>query len=156
MKYTLVLSFCFLCSLSTYGQDASEVRKKHYNHKKGLAIQGYDPVAYFTENKAKKGSKNITYTHNGITYRFSSNKNLNLFKAEPSKYEPTYGGWCAYAMGVDGDKVSIDPETFKIKDGKLYLFYNRFFINTLTKWNKDESNLQSKADKYWKKTVNSE
>jgi len=72
------------------------------------------------------------------------------FKKNPSRYEPQYGGWCAYAMGKDGSKVEVDPETFKIIDGKLYLYYNKFFNNTLKSWNKDEPNLKAKADVNWK------
>jgi hypothetical protein len=60
--------------------------------------------------------------------------------------EPAYGGWCAYAMGSTGEKVSVDPKTFKIVNGRLNLFYNRFFNNTLDDWNKDEVNLKKKAD----------
>ncbi len=65
-------------------------------------------------------------------------------------YEPQYGGWCAYAMGNSGEKVEVDPETYKIVDGKLYLFYNKYFTNTLKSWNKDEAKLKSKADESWK------
>jgi hypothetical protein len=84
-------------------------------------------------------------------YYFSSAENKEAFKRSPSKYEPEYGGWCAYAMGKNGEKVNIDPETFKILDGKLYLFYNKYFNNTLTDWNKDETNLKKKADANWPK-----
>ncbi|MEO7531133.1 MAG: YHS domain-containing (seleno)protein, partial [Sediminibacterium sp.] len=87
----------------------------------------------------------------GVTYRFESAKNKQLFMADPAKYEPQYGGWCAYAMGAKGEKVSVDPATFKIIDGKLFLFYNRFFNNTLKDWNKDEANLKTGADRNWKK-----
>ena len=62
-------------------------------------------------------------------------------------------GWCAYAMGAKGEKVEVDPETFKIVDGKLYLFYNKFFNNTLESWNKDEARLRSNADKNWSKII---
>ena len=65
-------------------------------------------------------------------------------------YEPQYGGWCAYAMGTSGEKVKVDPETFKIIDGRLFLFYNAFFNNTLNSWNKDEKNYHTKADQNWK------
>ena len=82
---------------------------------------------------------------------FSTTENKEAFKKAPAKYEPQYGGWCAYAMGNSGEKVEVDPETFKLKDGKLYLFYNKYFTNTLKSWNKDESNLQLKADNNWKK-----
>jgi hypothetical protein len=130
----------------------TDTRKKEFNlDKSSVAIQGYDPVAYFTQNKAVKGSKDIALFHEGITYYFASTQNKELFKANPGKYEPQYGGWCAYAMGASGEKVEIDPETFKITNGKLYLFYHSWVNNTLTKWNKDESNLRPKADASWMK-----
>jgi YHS domain-containing protein len=121
--------------------------------KSGLAIQGYDPVAYFTGGKAVEGKKDISIEYHGASYRFASAANRDAFRADPGKYEPQYGGWCAYAMGSSGDKVEIDPETFKIVDGKLYLFYNKFFNNTLKSWNKDETRLKPSADKNWTKLV---
>lgn len=72
-----------------------------------------------------------------------------MFLANPSRFEPQYGGWCAFAMGDYGKKVKINPETFKIVDDKLYLFYNAYFTNTLKDWNKDEANLKSKGDRNW-------
>ena len=84
-------------------------------------------------------------------YYFSSQQNLNLFKANPSKYEPQFGGWCAYAMGNTGEKVEVDPETFKILNGKLYLFYNKLFTNTLKSWNKNENKLLNQANANWLK-----
>lgn len=135
----------------TQGQDASAKRKTDFNLEKGVAIQGYDPVAYFLQNKAVKGSKDLAVFHQGVVYYFSSANNKEEFKKNPTKYEPQYGGWCAYAMGAKGEKVSIDPETYKIVGGKLYLFYNKLFNNTLTDWNKDEPNLKSKADLNWQK-----
>jgi YHS domain-containing protein len=134
-------------------QNDEAIRKKHFNTEKQLAIQGYDPVTYFTVKKAVKGSKVNTYTYKDITYYFSSTSTLEIFKKDPARYEPAYGGWCAYAMGESGEKVEIDPQTFKIKDGRLYLFYNAFFNNTLPKWNKDEASLYSKAEKNWAKFV---
>jgi YHS domain-containing protein len=131
---------------------SAQGRKSQYNvDKAALAIEGYDPVAYFTSGKAIKGKKEITISYESITYRFSSVQNKNLFKANPSKYEPQYGGWCAYAMGTSGEKVSVDPETFKVLNGKLYLFYNSFINNTLKSWNKDETGLKTSADKNWQK-----
>lgn len=90
-------------------------------------------------------------SYQGVIYKFSSNENKDAFLKNPSRYEPQYGGWCAYAMGSEGGKVEINPETFKIIDGKLYLFYNQYFNNTLKSWNKEENNLKSKADANWKK-----
>ena len=89
------------------------------------------------------------YIYKGITYLFSSAANREVFKANPEKWEPQYGGWCAFAMGSSGEKVEVDPETYKITDHKLYLFYNSFFNNTLPKWNRDETNLKNRADKNW-------
>lgn len=132
-------------------QDATVLRKKTYNLEKGIAIQGYDPVAYFTSNKATQGTKDMAVVYQGATYYFSSTENKEAFKKNPTKYEPQYGGWCAYAMGHDGSKVEIDPETFKIIDNKLYLYYNKYFNNTLKSWNKDEANLKSHADANWQK-----
>ncbi|MEQ6121770.1 YHS domain-containing (seleno)protein [Reichenbachiella sp. MALMAid0571] len=121
--------------------------------KSNKAIQGYDPVSYFTENKAIKGSREFALSHQGVVYWFKNLKNKNEFQKDPSKFQIAYGGWCAYAMGESGNKVKIDPETFKLVDGKLLLFYNFYFTNTLTKWNEDESNLKVKADENWKKTI---
>ena len=150
MKLILTCGILFLFLMPAEAQDASVI-KKHFNLENGIAIQGYDPVAYFRLNKAVKGKKNISIYHNGSTYYFSSQENKDLFKNNPSSYEPQYGGWCAYAMGSDGEKVSVDPETFKIINNKLYLFYNKFLNNTLKSWNKDENNLKKKADDNWNK-----
>ncbi len=139
--------FCF----SATAQDAGALRKKHFNLESGIAIDGYDAVAYFKQNKAVKGKKEMAVSHQGILYYFFSEANKEAFKASPFKYEPEYGGWCAYAMGQNGEKVSVDPETFKIVNGKLYLFYNRYFTNTLKDWNKNEANLKRNADLNWPK-----
>jgi YHS domain-containing protein len=140
-------------AISSGAQSDGPARQKQFNLEKGLAIQGYDPVAYFLSGKAVEGSASHSFTHQQVTYRFASVANLETFRKDPEKYEPAYGGWCAYAMGATGEKVEIDPETFKVKDGRLYLFYHSTFNNTLPKWNKDEANLQKKADQNWHKTV---
>src|SRR5260221_2042465 len=102
---------------------SDEARKKNFNIKKNIIIEGYDPASYF-DNKPSEAESRWTFNHKGITYQFSSAANLAKFKANPEKYEPAYGGWCAYAMGETGAKVKIAPETFKIIDGKLILIYN--------------------------------
>ncbi|MCH2216056.1 MAG: hypothetical protein MK086_12885 [Flavobacteriales bacterium] len=71
---------------------------------------------------------------------------MDSFSKNPENYLPQYGGWCAYAMGVKGEKVDVDHETFKVWDGKLYLFYNKYFNNTLKYWNDDEASLKPQAD----------
>ena len=150
------LSFLlFACLLTQFepvlGQTNPTLRKEQYNLTKGIAIQGYDPVAYFMQKKAIKGTVANSLTYKDVTYRFASPANLDLFRKNPEKYEPQYGGWCAYAMGESGEKVEIDPETYKIKDGKLYLFYHSFINNTLPKWNANEVTLHKKADINWSK-----
>lgn len=146
--FTAIASIIFI---SSYAQDAAEHRKKEFNTEDGIAVSGYDVVSYFKENKAIKGKKDLAVYAQGITYYFSSAENKEEFKKNSAKYEPQYGGWCAYAMGKDGSKVEIDPKTFKIINGKLYLYYNSFFNNTLKSWNKDEANLKPKADANWLK-----
>lgn len=146
-KKTIILILTFMTNV-VFAQNTAADRTKHFNLEKGIAIQGYDPVAYFS-NKALKGDKKYTAKYIGVVYYFSSETNKNNFLKNPSKYEPQYGGWCAFAMGDYGKKVEIDPETFKIVDGRLYLFYNAYFNNTLKSWNKDEKNLKAKADKNW-------
>lgn len=125
--------------------------QKNYYVKKGAVAKGYDVVAYF-DNQAKQGSKEFSTEYDGVNFYFSSQKNLETFKNSPSKYVPQYGGFCAYAMGAKGSKVSVNPETFEIRDGKLYLFYNRGSTNTLNLWiEQGAEELKAKADKNWKK-----
>lgn len=142
-----IIFVLLICSVQAYAQ--TPARAKQFNLDEGLAIQGYDPVAYFRQQKAVKGKRDYAHVHEGVRYYFASSENKQLFITNPAQYEPQYGGWCAYAMGETGEKVEIDPETFKIADGKLYLFYNAFFNNTLPKWNKNETALKTKADKNW-------
>ena len=147
----LVLLVLILISGTSFAQNDAK-RIEQYNLENKVAIQGYDPVGYFTQGKAIKGKKEFTTSYQGVVYKFSSSENKEAFLKNPSKYEPQYGGWCAYAMGSAGEKVEINPETYKIIDGKLYLFYNAYFNNTLKSWNKDQTNLKTKADNNWKKT----
>lgn len=144
----LLIQLAQLSAQTASRQQAFNLSGKH------IAIEGYDPVAYFAQGKAVKGKAALAATKDGITYFFSSAQNKEAFLAQPAKYEPQYGGWCAYAMGATGEKVPVDPETFKIVNGKLYLFYNKFLNNTLKSWNKDEKNLNAKADGNWAKIFN--
>jgi YHS domain-containing protein len=115
-----------------------------------LALQGWDPVACFPEGggQSAKGSPKLSAVHGGVTYRFASEEHRTLFLADPWRYEPAYGGWCAYAM-ADGEKVEVDPESFRVLDGRLFLFYDGFFGDTRAKWLKDEAGLLKKADAAW-------
>jgi YHS domain-containing protein len=152
MKKILTITMVIMATIlstTTFAQQAN--RLAQFNIENKIGIQGYDAVAYFTQNKAVKGKKELAVVAEGITYYFSSVENKELFKKDFKKYEPQYGGWCAYAMGATGEKVEIDPETFKILNGKLYLFYHTWVNNTLTKWNKEEASLKVKADASWMK-----
>ena len=149
---TLFLTFVLISVSSETFAQADAIRQKHFNVKKNIALEGYDAVSYFN-GKPQEGKEEIKYQHRGLTYFFASSANLNKFKSTPDKYEPAYGGWCAYAMGATAEKVKIDPDTYKIIDGKLYLFYNFWGNNTLEDWNEDESKLKDTADKNWKKTL---
>ncbi|SHJ31980.1 YHS domain-containing protein [Aquimarina spongiae] len=120
-----------------------------YNTKKSFIAEGYDVTEYFN-NKAVKGESKYTATHDDVKYKFASQQNLNKFKSNPDKYVPQYGGYCAYAVAVNSEKVDINPKTFEIRDGKLYLFYNSWGINTLDKWNDEGADkLKVKADTNW-------
>lgn len=140
-----LLAFFFI-SFFTQAQDL----KPYYNvDKAGVWVDGYDPVAYFTDGKALKGSPAFAVTYKGAKFYTISKAHQDLFKKEPEKYLPQYGGYCAYALGSYNEKVEVDPETFSVKDGKVFLFYNKYFTNTLKDWNKDETKLHQKADKNW-------
>nr|WP_298791276.1 YHS domain-containing (seleno)protein [uncultured Allomuricauda sp.] len=125
-----------------------------YNTKKGYAVNGYDVVAYFDGN-AINGSKEFSTEYDGVNFKFSSQENKDKFTANPSQYIPQYGGYCAFAVAKSGRKVSVNPETFEIRDGKLYLFYNSGGANTLQLWtDQSPKDLQVIADKNWQTIKN--
>lgn len=111
----------------------------------GLALRGVDPVSYFTAGEPQDGDFTITAVHNGATYRFVSEENRDLFKENPDKYLPQYGGFCAFgtAMGV---KVDGDPDLWKIHDGKLYLNLSK---SIQERWNGDIPGFVATADGKW-------
>ena len=125
--------------------------QKHFNIDKGIMLDGYDVVSYHSAKGPVEGAKKHALTHEGVVYYFKDLENKKAFEANPEKYIPTYGGWCAYAVAEKGKKVSVDPKTYKIVDGKLYLFYNSWGNNTLEKWNKhkDEQAYIKQADSKW-------
>jgi YHS domain-containing protein len=109
------------------------------------AIQGYDAVAYFTESKAVKGSKEFTFIYAGEMWSFASLKNLQKFKKEPDKYAPQFGGYCAYGMSR-GYKAKTDPEAWTIVNDKLYLNYN---LDVRNIWNEKQTEFIEKANSNW-------
>jgi YHS domain-containing protein len=143
LKSTLLVAFIALFSNGVFAQvDAID--------KSGLAIGGYDVVAY---HKAMKGTANFAEQNEKVTYYFASKENAKAFKANPKKYVPQVNGYCAWGVAEKDSKFSINPETFKIVDNKLYLFFNGDFngtqVNTLDIWNKDEAKYLGMIDKKW-------
>ncbi|NJO01989.1 MAG: YHS domain-containing protein [Bacteroidia bacterium] len=136
--------FLLLLPLTTLAQ-----KPEVYATKAG-AIQGYDPVAYFEEGKPVKGKEELSYAWKGAKWHFASQKNLAAFKANPVKYAPQYGGYCAYAI-ANGSTVKIDPNVWAIVNGKLYLNYD---ASIGKKWKADQTNLIRKADANWPKALN--
>jgi YHS domain-containing protein len=115
------------------------------NADQGIGLKGYDPVAYFINGAPTKGSEQYSFAWKGVAYRFASTGNLEKFKADPEKYLPQYGGYCAYAMSLDRI-ADIDPSRWAIVNGKLYL-NNGFVAEKLWSLNKN-GNIVS-ADRNW-------
>lgn len=113
----------------------------------GVAIKGYDTVAYHTKSEPVKGDKKFQHEWMGAKWRFSSQENLDLFKANPEKYAPAYGGYCAWAVSQNYT-ADIDPDAWAIVDGKLYLNYDK---DIKKKWEADRDQLIEAADKNWPK-----
>ena len=111
----------------------------------GLAVHGYDVVAYQTEGKPVRGKSEFATVHKEATYRFASKANLDTFKANPAKYEPAYGGYCAYGVSV-GAKFDGDPNFWKVVDGKLYLNLDKGIQQA---WLKDVPGAIKKAEANW-------
>ena len=147
MKNVLLLLLTFSFNLSA--QNTS------YNTKKGYVAEGYDVVSYFTNKEPLEGKNKFITTHDGVQFKFSSKKNLIIFKENPLKYIPQYGGYCAYAVAEKNKKTFIDPEYYEIRDGKLYLFYNPWIGSILESWQEGNVSIrQKKGDTNWKTLKN--
>lgn len=136
---TLIMSFLFM---SNHAMALDPIYKPLFSKK---AVSGYDSVAYFTEGKAIKGSDKFKLTLDGADWYFASQENLDKFKAEPHKYQPQYGGYCAWAVAQGWD-ASADPLLWDIVDGKLYLNYDK---EKQALWAKDKPGMIAKGDKNW-------
>jgi hypothetical protein len=112
---------------------------------KGVALKGYDAVAYFEQNQPVKGSDQFSYQWMGATWLFSKAQNRDKFAADPQQYAPQYGGYCSYAVS-QGHTASIDPNAWRIVDGKLYLNYSKGVQKT---WEKDTAGYIQSADQNW-------
>ncbi len=126
---------------------------KDYNLEKGLALDGYDPVSYFPQGGGKptRGDAKRALVFRGVRYRFASDANLEAFARAPEAFEPCHGGWCSYAV-ADGEKVEINPKSYILKDGRLFLFYDGFGGDAKEKWIKKGHEAEvKKADEQWTK-----
>jgi YHS domain-containing protein len=145
MKKQILILVMAVISASTFAQTSKNA--KHINTEKSVAIQGYDPVAYFESSKATKGTKEITTTFQDAVYYFATESNKTTFLKNPSQYIPEFGGFCAYGMS-EGHEAPIQPEAFTIVDNKLYLNYS---LKAKELWLKDQKNRIQKANENWNK-----
>jgi YHS domain-containing protein len=112
----------------------------------GLAIRGYDPVAYFTEGRPVAGRPEFEARHEGVAWRFASAEHKATFEADPARYEPRYGGYCAWAVSAKNEAYPIDPNAWKIVDGRLYLNFSK---DVQAEWERDVPGHVGKADANW-------
>lgn len=132
-------------SLATAATAASAIEPINETLFGGLAVDGYDTVAYFTAGRAVEGKREFEHEWSGATWRFASAEHRDLFAADPAKYAPRYGGYCAYAV-AHGYTAEIDPEAWKIVDGRLYLNYDR---EVQARWEADVAGHVRAADTRW-------
>jgi YHS domain-containing protein len=146
--------FLIIVGLITIIMETNAQTNLTYVSEDNVALGGYDVVNYFTNNAAVMGSSAHKADHNGVTYYFASEDHKSKFNAKPDKYLPQYGGYCAFAMGMNNATVPSNPGTYKIIDGKLYVFFNDLYegqkFNTLMPWNEDEDNILKLAETNWK------
>jgi hypothetical protein len=139
MKNFILISSLTLYSISVFGQEIFS--------KDGVAIRGYDAVAYFTESKAVKGDDKFTFTWKNATWKFATENAREQFIADPEKFAPQFGGYCAYGMGDEsGHKAPTAPDAWTIVDGKLYLNYDK---DVRTLWKEKQDEFIDTANKNW-------
>lgn len=134
----ILLGLSLFISANLFAQDEIYV-------KDSAAINGYDVVAYFKEGKPVKGSNDFTVIYKNVKWLFANRSNAETFKSAPEKYEPQYGGYCAYGCS-QGHKAKTDPDAWTIVNGKLYLNYS---LKVKDMWNKDQQGYIKKADTNW-------
>ena len=143
-RHTLMLgiALCFASAAAFAAPPVNTLKTGLFGGRSDTAIQGYDPVAYFTVGKPVKGRDDLAFEYLGAKWKFSSQAHLDLFKANPQKYAPQYGGYCAYGVSQD-NLVSIEPDKFRIIDDKLYLNYD---ASVQAEWRKDPAGYIKSAD----------
>ncbi len=142
------LSGIFLATVLSLASQSASGSQTANVEKNGVILKGYDPVTYFTQPKPEKGLAKFTAEYGGAIYQFSNEANQALFKKDPQKFAPAYEGWCATAV-AGGYKYDIDPENFKVTNGRLFLFYRGWRGDAKKDWVKDEPKSLQKADELW-------
>jgi YHS domain-containing protein len=145
--FLTVLAISITFEMTAQPEEAS--RRRNFNTENDIALKEFDAVSYFRGSKPLKGNPKFYHHYKGITYYFANEENLKEFEKAPAKFEPAYGGWCAYTVALNGERVKINPVCYKIVDGKLHLFYNYNSDNRLTKWNRDEKKFKASAQRNW-------
>jgi YHS domain-containing protein len=147
----MAAALVFLSFFISVNVNAQKAEDKFFNNlnTEGVILDGYDAVAFFTDNKPVKGNEQFKYTYEGAVYHFASQEHLDLFKTTPEKYKPQFGGWCAYAVSL-GRIAPIDVNNFSIVNDRLFIQHNQRAVNG---WNKDVPGNIVKADKYWPDVV---
>lgn len=138
-------NLCIAVVLMVFSATAATAQKEEIFTTDGKAIRGYDPVAFFKESKAVKGADSLLYSYKDAQWLFSSRANLEAFKANPERYAPQYGGYCAYGT-AEGHKAPTDTDTWTIVNDKLYFNYN---MKVKQIWVKDQPALIERADRQW-------
>lgn len=143
-----IFSLLFFCiSFSVFSQE------RHFNLYNGVYMaKGYDVVAYF-ENEVQEGIDEYRTVYKGAVYRFSDEEHLNTFIENPNRYVPQYGGWCAYGMGTHGEKIKSSPNSYVVKDGKLYLFAWSAFKSPKDKWEENAKAFIVAGNKNWEELI---
>ena len=144
-----LLTLAWVAATSAYAGEATATKTLVNVDSSGIAIQGYDPVAFFTDNKPVKGDAKFVVHHNGANYLFASKEHNDLFNASPEKYEPAFGGYCAYGC-TKKKLVEIDVDAFQIVDGRLLLQYSKGIRDD---FNKDAKGNLAKAEGFWPELV---
>ncbi len=160
----LALGISWQALASGGGDSSDDFRLKditQFNLNENVGLKGYDPVSYFEEGGSdpQEGTDEFTADFGGVTYKFANEKNLNLFLDEVSKnerlniktlkYEPTYGGWCAYVMGLNGGKIDINPESYDFTGDRLHVFAD----GAKEPWLADKEKLERSADRRWNRIL---
>ena len=150
-----VLGAVLVLAVVSMAADSIEAvsRTTHNLLGEGVGLVAYDPVSYFPEGggRPEKGLISISAEHEGVTYRFAPEQHKALFLKDPGRYVPAYGGWCTWAVAELGKRVDVDPESYVVKNGRLYVFYRDKALDTRAKFLESPDAMLAKAEANWPK-----